>query len=928
MVVDGSVVMIENMVSRLESERGKRPTVQIIREAAHEVARPIFFGVLIILMVYVPVATFSGTEGILFRPMAITVATAVFGSLLLALVYVPAVAALVFRKGVKVRRNRVMEWLRPWYRRGLEKHLDRRVQIVGVALVVFALSLVLMSRMGTEFLPELDEGSILIEQVRMPSVTLAESVENANWLAGEIMRRVPEVETVVPKTGRSDLANDWMGVHQTDVWVVLKPRDQWREGMTKPGIQEQIRPLLETEPGLAYNFTQPIAMRVDELTSGVKSDLAVKVFGEDLETLGAVADDIAHVLPGLEGTGNFFVEQTEGQPYFNIEADREAVAAYGLNVADVQRTIEAGLGGQAVSEVFEGQRRFDIVVRYPEGVRSDPRRIMDAPVSLANGETIPLNRVAHITAEEGPREIARENGWRRVIVGINLADIDIGTYVNNLQEAIEAQVDVPAGVFLAYGGAFEDQQRATRHLLFVVPLALFIILGLLYLMFGAVRYALLVFLNLPLALSGGIFLLWIRGLYLSVSASIGFVALFGVAVLNGIVLIEHLNHLRREGRTVREAVLEGLGRPAPARADDGARGVARLHPDGVQRGAGLRGAAPARHRRHRRADHEHAPDAPRPPGRLPVDREGRPAPARPRPPRLRRRRRRGRPPHRITPRGPGMTRLALALLALVTALPMASAQPLTLPDALARVETEHPDLGRLQAALAVNRGQRLLGYGIDAPTVSYAREGIDGGGFAEQRVVFSQGVASPVATYYGLRRIDTEADALQLDLAARRSLLRMGVEKAFVDVMYAERLIALRTEALDLAQQFLEAARLREEMGESAGLETMRAEIALAEAEAALVEAERTRAQAPRDRRRRRQRSSADVEVTTPGPLAFHPVDVARGDVFGSVTALPELQSAQTSVAAAPTRRAGGEGGAVPRPRRRGVPAGLRRRVQ
>ena len=557
MVVDGSVVMIENMVSRLESERGKRPTVQIIREAAHEVARPIFFGVLIILMVYVPVATFSGTEGILFRPMAITVATAVFGSLLLALVYVPAVAALVFRKGVKVRRNRVMEWLRPWYRRGLERHLDRRVQVVTVALVVFGLSLVLMSRMGTEFLPELDEGSILIEQVRMPSVTLAESVENANWLAGEIMRRVPEVETVVPKTGRSDLANDWMGVHQTDVWVVLKPRDAWREGMTKPGIQEQIRPLLETEPGLAYNFTQPIAMRVDELTSGVKSDLAVKVFGEDLETLGAVAEDIARVLPGLEGTGNFFVEQTEGQPYFNIEADREAVAAYGLNVADVQRTIEAGLGGQAVSEVFEGQRRFDIVVRYPEAARSDPRRIMDAPVSLANGETIPLNRVARITAEEGPREIARENGWRRTIVGINLADIDIGTYVANLQEAIEAQVDVPAGVFLAYGGAFEDQQRATQHLLFVVPLALFIILGLLYLMFGAVRYALLVFLNLPLALSGGIFLLWIRGLYLSVSASIGFVALFGVAVLNGIVLVEHLNALRREGKSVRDAVLDG-----------------------------------------------------------------------------------------------------------------------------------------------------------------------------------------------------------------------------------------------------------------------------------------------------------------------------------------------------------------------------------
>lgn len=557
MVVDGSVVMIENMVARMETQQGQRSKLMIIRDAAHEVARPIFFGVLIILMVYVPIATFSGTEGILFRPMAITVATAVFGSLLLALVYVPALAALVFRTGVKVRRNRVMEWLRPRYQRGLALHLGWRKQVVLAALLVFGLSLIVMSRMGTEFLPELDEGSILIEQVRMPSVTLAESVENANQIAGEILRRVPEVETVVPKTGRSDLSNDWMGVHQTDVWVILKPRDEWRRGLTKVDIQDQIRPLLEMEPGLAYNFTQPIAMRVDELTSGVKSDVAVKVFGEDLETLGTVAEQIARVLPTLEGTGNFFVEQSEGQPYLNIDIDRPAVAAYGLNVSDVQQVIEAGIGGKAVSEVFEGQRRFEVVVRYPEYVRQALGQIQQVPVSLRNGEAIPLSRVAHITLEEGPREIARENGWRRVIVGVNLEGIDIGTYVASLRTAIAEEVTMPAGVFLTYGGAFEDQQRATRHLMLVVPLVLFIIFGLLYLMFGDARYAVLIFLNLPLALSGGVFLLWARGLYLSVSASIGFVALFGVAVLNGIVLIEHLNHLRHQGKSVREAVLQG-----------------------------------------------------------------------------------------------------------------------------------------------------------------------------------------------------------------------------------------------------------------------------------------------------------------------------------------------------------------------------------
>ncbi|MCB0716882.1 MAG: efflux RND transporter permease subunit [Bacteroidetes bacterium] len=562
MVVDGAVVMVDNMVRGLRHEQEKPPESRrdrriVLREAGAEVVRPIFFGVLIILMVYVPIATFSGIEGLLFRPMAITVATAVFGSLLLALVYVPAMASIVFRNGVKTRKNRVMEWLKPRYREGLANHIDKRGLVVSSALVVFVLSLILMARMGTEFLPELDEGSILIEEVRMPSVTLGESIENANWLAGEIMTRVPEVETVVPKTGRSDLANDWMGVHQTDVWVLLKPRSEWRPGVSKKDIQDEIEPLLHTEPGLAYNFTQPIAMRVDELTSGVKSDLAVKVFGEDLDVLGRVGNDIASLLPSLPGTDNFFVEQTVGQPYLTIAIDRAAVAAYGLNVSDVQSTIEAGLGGQVVSEVYEGQRRIDIVVRFPESERSDFAAIMATPVTIPSGDTVPMSELAAIVAEEGPREVARENGWRRVIVGINLDGIDIGSYVSNLQDALDTRLEIPPGVFIEYGGSFEDQQRATRHLMIVVPIALAIIFGLLYLMFGEGRYAVLVFMNLPLALSGGVILLWLRGLYLSVSASIGFVALFGVAVLNGIVLIEHLNHLRREGWSVRDAVLTG-----------------------------------------------------------------------------------------------------------------------------------------------------------------------------------------------------------------------------------------------------------------------------------------------------------------------------------------------------------------------------------
>lgn len=535
MVVDGSVVMVENVVHRLNNDKSEKSKLLIIREAAHEVARPIFFGVLIILMVYVPIMTFSGMEGILFRPMAITVATAVFGSLILALVYIPAMSAIVFKNGVKLRKNYVIKWLRPRYKKFLEFSLNRKAITIGSAIVIFLSSLAVIPFLGTEFLPELDEGSILVEQVRMPSVTLEESVENANWLGGQLMANIPEIKTVVPKTGRSDLANDWMGVHQTDVWVVLKNPDEWRDGLMKEDIVDMIRPYLETEPGLSYNFTQPIAMRVDELTSGVKSDIAVKIFGEELEVLDQVGRDISAILNDIDGTDNHYLEQSSGQPYFNIEIDREAVASYGLNVNDVQHVIETGIGGSEAGQIFEGQRRFGIVVRLPEHLRNSFQDIMDVPLQLPNGGYISLKEVAHIYAEEGPREIARENGWRRAILGINIRDIDTGTYVANLQEAIESQIDVPAGYFLQYGGAFEDQQRAMNHLYIVVPISLLIIIGLLYMMFGKFRFTMLIFLNLPIALSGGIFILWIRGLYLSVSASIGFVALFGVAVLNGIV---------------------------------------------------------------------------------------------------------------------------------------------------------------------------------------------------------------------------------------------------------------------------------------------------------------------------------------------------------------------------------------------------------
>lgn len=556
MIVDGSVVMVENIVHKLQEKKGSN-VFNIINEASKEVARPIFFGVLIILMVYVPIMTFEGIEGILYRPMAITVVAAVLGSLILALIFIPAMSLILFRRGIKVRNNYLINWLKPLYERFLNKFLERKLILLLPTIIVFAISLFVMFNLGTEFLPELDEGSILVEQVRMPSVTLKESVENANWFASKLMENIPEIKTVVPKTGRSDLANDWMGIHQTDVWIILKPKSEWRPSMTKEKIIEQIEPYLQTEPGLAYNFTQPIAMRVDELTSGVKSDLAVKIFGEDLDKLQKIGEKISQIVSKLKGTDNYYVEQSNGQPYITIDIDREAAAQFGLNVDDIQSIIEAGIGGKTASQIFEGQKRFDIVVRLPQEIRNTIDKLSDIPVHLPNGNFIPLSRVTKITAQEGPREIARENGWRRTILAINLKDIDIGTYVSVLQKEIAKEIQLPPGYFINYGGSFENQQRAMKHLMIVVPLSILIIIGLMYVMFGQIRYALLILLNLPFALTGGIFLLWIRGLYLSVSASIGFVALFGVAVLNGIVLIAHLNELRKTIPDFKTAVIQG-----------------------------------------------------------------------------------------------------------------------------------------------------------------------------------------------------------------------------------------------------------------------------------------------------------------------------------------------------------------------------------
>jgi len=555
MIVDGAVVMVENSVRRL-SHGGRGSIRDMIGEAAREVGKPILFGILIIIAVYLPILTLQGIEGKMFKPMALTVGFALLGSLILTLTFVPVTSSLLLKVHREHREPRFVHYLRKIYSPLLSKALRHRRITLATALAIFASSIAILPTLGTEFIPELDEGSILIQPIRMPSVSLSESIEMEKQVQ-QMLMQFPEVEFVVGRLGRPDIATDPMGVNLSDIYVTLRPQSEWTTAHRKEDLVSKMIEELEHIPGVNYNVTQPIAMRVDELVSGVKSDIAVKVFGEDMEVLQAKASEISSVIQDISGAEDVSVEQVSGQTYLNAYIDRQAISRYGLNVADVQRVIEIALGGKVATEIYEGQRRFEVLVRYRENRRGDLYEIANAHVNLPTGGTVLLKQVARVVAEEGPVQVSREFGQRRMVVECNVRGTDIGTFVSQAQRAIEARVTLPPGYHLTWGGQFENQQNAMRRLAVVVPIAIFIIFVLLFTAFGTLRHSLLILLNLPFALTGGIFALFIRDLSLSVSASIGFIALFGVAVLNGVVLLTHINRLVESGKELTVAILEG-----------------------------------------------------------------------------------------------------------------------------------------------------------------------------------------------------------------------------------------------------------------------------------------------------------------------------------------------------------------------------------
>jgi cobalt-zinc-cadmium resistance protein CzcA len=562
LIVDGAVVMMENFVRR----RGEyRPTpgvddtasrLTLFTSAATEVARPILFGVLIIVAVYLPIFTLEGLEGKMFRPMAITVCSAILGSLLRSLTAVPVAASYLMRLGGAEHEGRWFERVRHFYHTHLTVQMDHRWRTLGVSIVAVTIALGSLPFIGTEFMPKLDEGSLLIETRKLPSVSLPESI-GISTRVEQILRRFPEVRQVVTKIGRPDVATEAMGIYQGDVYVLLHPVEDWASGLTKDALITAMAEALATMPGVTFNFTQPMAMRLDEVVSGVKADVAVKVFGPDAATLERIGAEIQQVLAGVSGAADLQVEVLSGAAQLEIVVERAKMARYGLNVAHVRELVETAVGGATATQVLDGSRRFDVVLRFPDAIRSDPSAIAGLLLTAPGGERVPLANIATVALMRGPEAINHENGERRLVVQTNVRGRDIGSFVAEAQQDLAGRVTLPEGYHLAWGGQFENQQRAMQRLVLVIPLSLAIIFLLLFITFGRVRQAGLVILNVPFALVGGIGALWVRDLNLNLSASVGFIALFGVAVLNGVVMIAAINRLRETGSSLREAILQG-----------------------------------------------------------------------------------------------------------------------------------------------------------------------------------------------------------------------------------------------------------------------------------------------------------------------------------------------------------------------------------
>ncbi|HEX9807661.1 MAG TPA: CusA/CzcA family heavy metal efflux RND transporter [Alteraurantiacibacter sp.] len=564
LIVDGAVIIVENCLRRLGEQQhrlgrllDREERFGLVASASAEVIRPSIFGVIIITAVYLPIFALEGIEGKTFHPMAITVVFALTAAMILSLTLVPAAVALFVTGKVEEKENRLMRWLSTRYAPLLDKVLARPKPIVAGAVLLVTLAGLGATRLGSEFIPQLDEGDIAMHALRIPGTSLSQSIEMQEALETRI-RQFPEVERVFAKIGTPDVATDPMPPSVADNFIMLKPRENWPDPRKpRDELVAELNAAVNLIPGNNYEFTQPVQMRMNELIAGVRADVAVKLFGDDLDQLIASGQDLEEIVGSVPGAADVKIEQVTGLPVLSIVPRRDMLASYGVNMATVQDIVATATGGQQAGQIFDGDRRFPVVVRLPEDLRTDLDRLSNLPVPLASGASVPLGELADISLAAGPNQVSRENGKRRAVITANVRDRDLGSFIDDLRARVDNEVELPTGYYVEYGGTFEQLQSAATRLQIVVPLVLLLIFGLLYTLFKSWRDAAIVFTGVPLALTGGVAALALRGIPFSISAGVGFIALSGVAVLNGVVMLSFIRDLRQRGEALFEAIRYG-----------------------------------------------------------------------------------------------------------------------------------------------------------------------------------------------------------------------------------------------------------------------------------------------------------------------------------------------------------------------------------
>lgn len=558
MMVDGSIVLVENVDRLKRKPNSEENFIAIVGKASKEVLRPIIFSIVIIITVFIPLFTLQGVEGKTFKPLAYTITLAMLGSLLFALTLAPVISSLLMKKtgNNTVKDNFLIRFLIGIYEPIVSFFVKKRIAAIVLGLSFLIVGFIIYPKLGSEFTPKLEEGTLVVKLTMAPSISLEQS-KKTTMLVEKRIKQIPEIEKTVTRIGRGEVGAHTDPINSAESFIIFKDQTEWREGMDLAKLVSEIREKLKSFPGILINFTQPIQMSVDELLEGVKAELAIKLFGDDLKLLKSKAEEIAGVIRNVRGAEDIQVDQIGGKPQFKITVDRHLIARYGLNLADVQEVIKTAIGGEIAGQIFEGIRRFDIFVRLKPEYRNNTEVIKDLLIQSPTGMLVPLSQVSTFEELEGPRQITREQNQRFITIQCNVVGRDIGSFVEESQESIENNINLPIGYYTTWGGQYKLQQEANKRFAIVIPITLLIVFFLLFSSFNSLKNTFLIFINIPLALVGGIIALWISGQNLSVPSSVGFIALFGITLQNGMVLVTYINQLIKEGKTINDASIEG-----------------------------------------------------------------------------------------------------------------------------------------------------------------------------------------------------------------------------------------------------------------------------------------------------------------------------------------------------------------------------------